>query len=96
MKKYEQLTFDRSHTTAYIKNILQNMLLNYQDRVYVAYRYDSFSQYEYYILYNVSLAGNRYMLFSGRNPDINNRRVIIISTDMLINKNARIFVDMNQ
>jgi len=96
MKKYEQLTFDRSHTTADIKNTLQNMLLNYKDHVYVAYRYDSFSPYKYYILYNVSLAGNRYILFSGWNPGIDNRRVLIISTDMLINKNARIFVDMDQ
>ena len=96
MKKYEQLTFDRSHNTMYIKNILQNALLNHKDRVYFAYRHTGFGPYIYYMLYDISLAGNRHIIFFGRNLDVNNITALIMSIDMLINKDVRIFVDVDQ
>jgi hypothetical protein len=48
------------------------------------------------MLYDISLAGDRHIIFFGRNLDINNITARIISIDMLINKDVRIFVDVDQ
>ena len=99
MKKYEQLTFDRSHTTAYIKGILNNLLLKYENSVYVACRRNSFSQYIYYTLYDISgsiRSDNTHLIFFGKQIDSNTTCAFVISIEDLFNKNIRIFVDVDQ
>ena len=96
MKKYEQLMFDRSHTIAYIKGVLNDLLLKYENSVYVACRRNSFSQYIYYILYDISSAirsDNTHLIFFGKQLNSNTSSAFVISIEDLFNKNIRIFVD---
>lgn len=92
MKKYTQIKFDRSDSIYYIENVLKTLLLNHKDCVYVAYRDTGFSQYRYYMLCDV-LFNNQQLLFFEKDLSINSTSAALITSDMIINKNVRIFVD---
>ena len=95
MKKYTQIKFDKSDSLYYIKNVLNTLLLNHKDRVYVVYRDPGFSpSYRYYMLCDV-LFRDKHMVFFKRHLNINRTSASLITADILINKNVRIFVDMN-
>lgn len=96
MKKYTQINFNRTYSINYIKGVLNNLLLKYENSVYVACRRNDFSQYIYYTLYDISGAirsDNTHLIFFGKQLNSNTSSAFVISIEDLFNKNIRIFVD---